>query len=446
MAEMNGHEPRDQYGGWTGLKFEATGFFRIEHADRWWFVTPEGNAYLSLGLNHVEPDMMHYPYNARYWAKELGLGKETNLEAYLPGYQAKVLADMQHLGMSALGGHSPQWPYAKSILPYVYELRFADVCHFMTPSESDFWDVFAPEFEAHCDRMARERVLSRRQDPYLMGYYMVDGPILTELDAAERPDCIYGKIRPQLPTWPRVLRNKPAACPGKQAYVDTMREIYRDDISAFNRTYDTPFASFHVLLLAEQWRTYFDLDNALEMRDNATFLTKVLDRRYQIETAAIRRYDPNHMIFGDKMNCNTDTTNDQLRIASKYFDLLFLQFYGLWQEQEQLMDRFTSASDLPFLQGDAAISVPDQEMPSPFGPHCPDQTGRARETDRALRQALARDDFLGWHWCGWMDRWRQVQPNKQHSGLQDPFGNWYPVADTLAQISHDLYAIALAKD
>ena len=43
----------DRFGGWKGKQFEATGFFRTEHdGQRWWLVTPEGNAFLSSGINH----------------------------------------------------------------------------------------------------------------------------------------------------------------------------------------------------------------------------------------------------------------------------------------------------------------------------------------------------------------------------------------------------------
>ena len=35
-------EGLDRYGGLKSVCFEATGFFRVERADRWWFVTPEG--------------------------------------------------------------------------------------------------------------------------------------------------------------------------------------------------------------------------------------------------------------------------------------------------------------------------------------------------------------------------------------------------------------------
>ena len=35
----------DKYGGSKEIKSEATGFFRLEKADRWCFVTPEGHAF-----------------------------------------------------------------------------------------------------------------------------------------------------------------------------------------------------------------------------------------------------------------------------------------------------------------------------------------------------------------------------------------------------------------
>ena len=57
----------DRFGGWTGKQFGATGFFRTEHdGNRWWFVTPEGNAFISLGVNH---------YNRDHWIKRFGASR-----------------------------------------------------------------------------------------------------------------------------------------------------------------------------------------------------------------------------------------------------------------------------------------------------------------------------------------------------------------------------------
>jgi len=51
----------DSNGGWTAIKPTKTGFFHTEHdGNRWWFVTPEGQAFLSFGINH---------YHAGWWSQ-----------------------------------------------------------------------------------------------------------------------------------------------------------------------------------------------------------------------------------------------------------------------------------------------------------------------------------------------------------------------------------------
>ena len=58
-ASPNG---RDLYGGWNKLRFESTGFFRVcLHDGIWWIVTPEGNAFVSKGVNHVSFRADHAP-------------------------------------------------------------------------------------------------------------------------------------------------------------------------------------------------------------------------------------------------------------------------------------------------------------------------------------------------------------------------------------------------
>ena len=49
----------DKYGGWTGRKFRATGYFRIEKDDRWWLVTPDGNAFLLRKVLQTCANQMH---------------------------------------------------------------------------------------------------------------------------------------------------------------------------------------------------------------------------------------------------------------------------------------------------------------------------------------------------------------------------------------------------
>ena len=44
----------DQYGGTTAIKGERTGFFHVEKIDgRYWFITPDGNAFFAVALSHM---------------------------------------------------------------------------------------------------------------------------------------------------------------------------------------------------------------------------------------------------------------------------------------------------------------------------------------------------------------------------------------------------------
>ena len=63
----------DRFGGWTGRTFDATGFFQTEKEERWWLVTPDGNAFLSFGINHLHAYWWKQAYNRRAWQTRLRL-------------------------------------------------------------------------------------------------------------------------------------------------------------------------------------------------------------------------------------------------------------------------------------------------------------------------------------------------------------------------------------
>lgn len=89
---------------------------------------------------------------------------------------------------------------------------------------------------------------------------------------------IGGAARGSRVGWPQRLRNLGVNAAGKSAYVDTVRKLYRDDISGFNLTYGTRFDSFAALSRAAGWRQGTDLANPAETRDNTVFLQRTVDR------------------------------------------------------------------------------------------------------------------------------------------------------------------------
>ncbi len=434
----------DKYGGQKDLSFSVTGFFRLEKTEkRWWLVTPEGNAFLSHGVNHVERKWMERFYNTEFWARKYHEVEDpgTNLSE---SFITKVKEDVQYIGWNTLGCHSSQRFYPESFMPYVKTLRFVNTQHYVEHTRDDFPDVFHEDFAGFCDRKAAEEAAPLKDDPYLLGYSMTDCPIFTNIDAAAHKHNIYGWKRNRQPTWPEVLRNLGPESPGKKAYVKTVNELYKGKIKDFNKTYGTNFKSFRELEQRVDWRMLADPSNKIEERDDRAFLLKAIDKCYEVEVAALRKHDPNHLVLGDKLNGNTDTPKEIIELAAKNFDLIFFQYYAFWAELETWLERCVSAArgKIPLFHGDSSVSVPNTNMPDPFGPHCLDQQDRVVKFRELYYNAFKRTDFVGWNWCGWMDSWEAGgQIGKQHSGIQDPFGLFHPVAQALKAFTDDLYRL-----
>jgi hypothetical protein len=438
---------RDIYGGTPSLRFKATGFFRLEKAKRWWLVTPEGNAFLSLGMNHVHPGWINQPYNAAHWRKQFG-AKTFGDEACRAGLRAFVSSNLKDFGFNTLGIHNSwDWLLPELRVPWIKGIPFVNTHHYKVSTEKDFPDVFSPDFEQHCNTLAKTKAAPLKEDTFLLGYAMTDCPILTELDAAARPTHVYGSKREALPTWPRVLRNLPGEAPGKRAYVAAMSDRYQGNIGAFNITYATTFAKWEDLAKRTDWRPHFDTRNGKELEDNGAFLEKVVDRYYSVMTTAVKRHDPNHLILGDKLNANTDTAETVAHITAKYTDLVYYQQFGRWQEQRNVLNRLSDASGKPLFNGDGGFNSPHENMPNPHGPHAMDQKHRADDAILFAKNAFARNDFVGWTLCGWVDTWKAMPGKqfKQHGGLMDAFGKPYHLyQDAIRSFSDRMYQVATA--
>ena len=442
-------DDRDRYGGWTGRRFQPTGFFRTElDGERWWLVTPEGNAFISLGINHYHYGWWLAPYNRDHWLKAFGAesGRDPR---FVEGFRREAASDMAHLGLNTIGIHHepPILLEPTPIAPYVARYDPVDIPHWKNPGPDKFLDIFSPAFETHCDAVARQRVLPLVDDPFVLGFAMTDCPILTDHDARARDQTTFGALRPRAaPTWPRVLRNLGPDAPGKRAWVDAMRELYRDKPAAFNTAYATEFPSWDALAAAPDWRPHTDFANASEQRDNTEFLRRCTARYYRVAKSALRRYDDRHLFLGDKINANTDTLDTVLDITARYTDLVYYQAYGRYVTQEPILDRWSLRVGKPFLNGDSTYSVASEMMPRPYGPLASDETERAAWMRDFAEHAIARPDFVGWHICGMIDTWKTLadKAERQHSGLKTPTGEFYPETEaTLQDVSQRLYEIAL---
>ncbi len=434
----------DRFGGWKGKTFAASGAFRTEHdGERWWMVTPEGNAFLSFGINHLHSDLWRQEFSREAWSEKLGVEDFDDWPKFNAGLRTWFLDTCEEWGFNTAGVHNSLNVINKPTpaIAYMQPIKFVDIPHWKKEvPDSNFLDVFSDEFASHCDRLAK--AAAAPEDPFLLGYTMTDCPLLTEEDCRERTDVIGGARRASRIGWPRRLRNLGAQAAGKRAYVNSMREVYRDDIDGFNATYGTTFDSFDALASANNWRVGTQLSNANETRDNVVFLKQVVDKYYQSAHDAIRRYDPNHLFLGDKINANTDTMDTVLPVTAKYTDVVLYQMYGRYEVQKPGLDRWSKLTDQPFINGDSAFTMVTPFMPRPYGPVADNLQQRAEWTAEFFLRAFARTDFVGWHYCGLIDANQKVprKQARQHSGMLNEFGEPYPeLLKVIKNCSANLY-------
>ncbi|TWU40655.1 cellulase family glycosylhydrolase [Novipirellula artificiosorum] len=326
----------DKFGGWTGKQFKPTGFFRVEKDERWWLVTPEGNAFLSFGISHLESNLFKEAYNREAWQERLGVANADDWQTFAPALRSWFLEICRDYGFNTIGVHNSLQVVNRPV-PAV---------------------------------------------PYMQPIHFIDIPLLTEEDCRERPDVIGGAQRPSRIGFPRRLRNLGPDAPGKRAYVETMSKVYRDRIADFNTTYGMRFKTFDALAAAADWRLQTQLSNANETRDNIEFLHAVVDQYYRTAKEAIRRYDRNHLFVGDKLNGNTDSLDTVLPVTSKHTDVVLYQMYARYEVQRPGLDRWAKLAAQPLINGDAAFTMITDTMPRPYGPVADNLRQRAEWTLR----------------------------------------------------------------
>lgn len=353
----------DKYGGTRAIQDRPTGYFRTALVrGRWWFVTPEGNGFISAGINHVDYKEDYSDRFVRSVVKLLGdWGFNTigwSQESMSPGFtKGKVV-------------HSRGWgprQYRVAKMPYVHLIRFTDIEWY---ADEAFPDVFGADFAAKCDRLARDVCLRLKDDPYLVGYFYSDAP-----------------------NWP----------------------LWAERVGSAN-------------------------------------IGSVARRYYEVIRDSIRRYDPHHLLLGDRFKANEvipigagkvrGVLDPVLDAMKGTVDVLSLEYYGADAQFEENLRSWSERTGKPILLADSAFLAPtDVLRVSPDSPvFAPDQRARGERYGEFARRVYSNPRVIGWHWCA-LGRSRG-----RGSGLLDGAGR--PYEDCVSRMRdfnrRELYTIAVA--
>jgi hypothetical protein len=384
----------DRYGGCDRWQFEKTGYFGLGEADgRSFFVDPDGNAFITVALNHAEDVNLKFGHNVDIWKGKYKGNRETwikegvvgdladfnfNTIGYTVDYVTGTWRALDWHGESAQTvdlGHTSykSWStadYLAADKPYCLQMRALEIedwNHYPA-----YRDVSTSDFADYIDSLARDIAVDHAESKNLLGYFFVD-----------------------IPGWaPHATGND------------------------------------------------FEVLKGLEAADRDVKLYDVASKYYEVVSNAIRRYDPNHLILGDRYNGNKAIPSSVLKAMQPFVDVLSIQYFPSNNPEghQQMRDdfaRWQEISGKPVINADIGNWCPTEMNPHRES-ECKDQAGRAHDYIGAISAVIKDPWFLGWQWCA------HVENPGRGWGIKDPYDQPYedfraPVAEFNSRVYDMLF-------
>ena len=314
--------------------------------DRWWFITPEGEPFFSIGMNHIDSATLRQAENIHIWRDKYGNDQKRWI-------QEAVVPDLKAWGFNTIGwaqevvirGYAIH-RHSRSFTPEEYRWTGMPYCHLLPFVEFHQWEVETrypdftnTDFEDWCDYVARADCARMADDPLCVGYFY--------------SDC---------PTW--VHAPKP----------DLKGPVFDPD-----------------LLKTDAGRK--------QLFDLAT-------RYYKVTHDAIRRYDPNHLILGDRYEGKAPLPDDVLKAATPYVDVLSFQYFSDPDTICPDFQRWHDLTGLPVLLADACAPKRNGDHYVPM-----------------LNALWELPCCVGWHYCGayLRNRTRNAGFRDEQEAIDDTF-------------------------
>lgn len=397
-----------QYGGYCATKVKPTGFFRVELIEgKWWFVDPEGHLFFSAGVNVITPTVTT-PITNRESLFESMPPENTQTvrvqreQAVTSFYQWNIwrrfgenwqkdwvdltVRRMQAWGINTIANWSTKLVTDTQRMPYVLPITGWET----KQTYLKFPDVYSPEFLQNSESVAAKEPGIRKNDPFLLGYFIGNEPI-----------------------WPR-------------------REL--DIINLILSGPDTS--------IRRELQKFLAQGDTPERRKE--FFYRAYEKYLQVVTSAIRKYDPNHLILGFRF---AGYAPDEMVKAGRFFDVFTLNKYE-YSLKKQEMQKYANLSGRPLLIGEFHFGTPGRGMSAGLK-QVRDQKQRGVAYRYYVENAAAIPEVIGTHWFQWVDEpsTGRFDGENYNIGLVDVTDRPYPeLINAMKETHRKLYAIHAGKE
>ena len=366
---------RYRFDEWTGERFEATGFFRTEHdGQRWWLVTPNGKPFWSIGMNHIDSAALRFPESDGVWERDFGNSQEQWLNS--------IAEDLREWGFNTVG-----WTQEVVIItdsfhrhsrPFTfeeYQWTGMPYCHLLPFTEAHQWQV----------EVRQPDVMSPDFEEWC--------------DYVARDECARFRDDPMLIGY---------------FYCDCPQWVHSSPLT--------------------EWRGSLADPDLLKSKVGRRKLSAMAEHYYKVTHDAIRRYDPHHLILGDRWEANRTLPEEVVRAALPYIDVLSFQCFGTVENISGKIRQWADFADRPVLLADAAGFV--HKHGDTGWPPADDRTHDATHYKGVMDALWKVPQSVGYHLCG-----AHIRNNARRYGFRDRVNKLIPeTVDGIRAVNDDMHS------
>jgi hypothetical protein len=376
----------------------ADGYFHTEQREgKWLMIDPAGKPFHMRGCNHYG-NGSHMPWNLaqRYdgdrarWMKELRDRHEQWGFTFLApsiGPSVKDPATVEGVKtQQKLIVRAPEWTAAERLAVDFPFTAFLGVPHEYMAGEH-LGDVWSAEFLKLVDDRCRELCLPLKDSKQLVGYHLTHNPP-------------WNARAKSFGLWVKDCTRPGTA--GLQQWVRLMQRVY-GSIERWRAVYGVPIQQWSdIETLADPLKGYVDAGKQLEDMD--AFMALVCEQWYRVYHDSIRRYDPHHLILGDRntLHLQPPAAPFAIQTMKRYVDVLSVNVMGPPRTVYGLLEHATRHWDGPILLADTGAGVYEGE-PAKAGY----QSANLAEFEACYRglmeMTVEHPQIIGFGWCGWYE-------------------------------------------
>lgn len=327
----------DKYGGVPGsmakLGLKATGFFHVEQKKgRWYLVDPDGNAFFHMGLCGMGPvddftlvkgrEQIYQSipsYNSEYktaFKSDQGSSvisfhlanqiRKFNEPYNIDSYTARMIERLRKWGFNSVGAFSAASgnPSSKAAnFPYVSGVPLDQWSAGIKPIPgiTNTWDPFDTGNLTKMDTAFAKSLTAKKDDPLIIGYFLTNEPIYEDI--------------------PKVVPTLKGTYACKKRLVQMLQEKYQT-IDAFNTAWGLTAASFDELN-----DTGLAIKTKAASEDMRDYQALFFDTYFKAVSDCAHKYDPNHMLIGNRLQSGTINNEALCRAMGKYLDVVSFNYY-----------------------------------------------------------------------------------------------------------------------